>query len=434
MERRNPLLADTSAQSDQRDDPVRNFLSTSQMHALQPRLFDPQHRPLSWFANINNINMTLSRTLLQGVRTYLVALVLGVGAPLAISAQSLQTIELPDSVACTRCRITLTRVGTLRGADDVPEHVSAVRSIERTADHGYIASFVAADNRPHVYDSTGRFRFMVNPAGDGPFRGHVTLVKGAGGLTLDEDIAGRLHHYSPGYTPLSRTGTTLLSPVKNIVALPAGGYLASANIFSPQKIGKTLHVLDSAGHAMKAIVVGNTIYRSDRPSDRLPLLTMTPDGTTWSLGSPDYVLRAWDREGVLRRTLVRRVAWFTPSDTLYILSPTRAPNFFVVDIASDGEGLLWVLLAVPRKDGGTATSWTAVDTALLTRGLAPVHPEALFESVIEVVDPARARVVTSMRTREPIVLLLESGGAVTARRLPNGDWRHVVWRLQLTGR
>jgi len=171
----------------------------------------------------------------------------------------------------------------------------------------------------------------------------------------------------------------LPGPPGKAAVLAGDSILLTAEINTAELIGLPLHLVDTAGRLVRSFGAVAPAHRPDQPYRATRRVAPAGAGGVWSAHFTRYQIERWSTAGALLEQFTIPAPWFTAWDTPIdgVSQPT------VVDIQEDGEGLLWVLIRVPRD--GAPPPGRGVDEA------------ARFDTVIEVIDPRAARVVASRR-------------------------------------
>ncbi len=257
-----------------------------------------------------------------------------------------------------------------------------------------------------VFTSDGRYLRTVGKRGQGP--GEFMSV---GSLAIG--YGDSLHVFHAGHSVFNpegrhvRTQTVLNGALARRVRLmPDGGFVANALISTPAAYGYPLHLVDRQDETAKSFGL-NAEGRS--PSGLwavLRSLSAPVRGTFWSGHTNAYVLEQYSVDGSLLRILRRDVDWFKPWDSWDSQPDAEPAPPRIMSIVQDPRsGFLWVLMLVADAHWRARNSGSGGERPLLgTRELTD-----LLDSVVEVIDPARAQLVASQRFPSFFVELVEPG-------------------------
>jgi hypothetical protein len=316
-------------------------------------------------------------------------------------------VTVPDVVACSTCSIVLrstTALGSLEDTDKFPAGLPD--RVSRDA-HGRYWRF-SNTAPPALFDASGRFLRMLGRKGQGPgeyIAPQNALFVGDSVVVLDvrqrraSVLNSELQYVRAMVMPAQMYQTVVLSWPDSIIM--------GARVPSAASVGWPLHLVSFGrrGDDNKAYVV--TSFGpgdgSARPSDgmvRSWYVTPSKDGF-WAAPPTSYRVLKWKRKGLeMVQTLRRDPSWFRgeSSGTLggpeRTGAPWRPPGPIVVGIEEDSEGLLWAYLNVPGPSWKEA--WTLVKRDL-DAGKQPrmsdLGWEKLYQTRIEVIDPAAGRVL-----------------------------------------
>jgi hypothetical protein len=125
-------------------------------------------------------------------------------------------------------------------------------------------------------------------------------------------------------------------------------------------------------------------------------IVVTRQRTIWAVPNfSNYEIEEWSDDGRLIRTLTRDAPWYAPSGPeaqLRWISGVTTPPAAIPAVHVDAEGRLWILSLVAKDDWKRAYERRDVQSP-------PGYLK--FDTVIEVIDPGRGRVLA--RRRLPIL-------------------------------
>jgi hypothetical protein len=215
-------------------------------------------------------------------------------------------------------------------------------------------------------------------------------------------------------------------------------------------------LLVTSSHRQGSNPPNSTMHRFSLAGPELQVLgSFGPRGTGGSMGNADVqqlIGRAsdgiwsaywnrpqctrWDRIGVARLTLTRQLDWFTPEMKGSLGTPKTPPQPMIGAIHEDTEGLVWLFLHTPAptwKEGWEAppTRYPGGGTeyAMRTMGW-----DKLFRTYVEVIDPEKARVVSSTTINGYVFETLPDHRVALYKVDENGIPRVEIVQLSLNGR
>jgi hypothetical protein len=204
------------------------------------------------------------------------------------------------------------------------------------------------------------------------------------------------------FDPSSRR-LSVLSPVFELVRttpLPAyasaavhfadGSVVINASIMSKDLAGVPLHHVSASGAIRRSFGSDKSEARPELALATSRRLAPAGQGAFWSAHATRYTIERWDTTGALRATLEVPTPWFAPWRERKDGDP---PKPTIIDLQLDNQGLLWVLLSVADARHKPPARSVAGTPARIDR-------DAEFDSVLEVIDPATAQVITSTRMEE----------------------------------
>jgi len=116
----------------------------------------------------------------------------------------------------------------------------------------------------------------------------------------------------------------------------------------------------------------------------------------WAVGGPDYTLELWNTGGTRERFLRRDLPEYDSQNRSGIGNPDRPPPAYVVSAWLDTEGLLWVLLHVPRYDWRNA--WDGVQISRngeISLSQNENLTRDLYQTRIDIIDPRQKALIHS---------------------------------------
>lgn len=281
-----------------------------------------------------------------------------------------------------------------------------------------------------VFSRNGTFLKAIGGSGQGPgeydlperlrvMRGDSLEVVDFGNLritTLDPSL--EVSHTRP-----------VGPPGHGIAFLRDGRHVIAGTVSTSMSIGLPIHVVNRSGKIVRSFgaeppieAIGNAyrMWRSVAPAG---------DGAVWSAHLLRYVIERWDTAGRLTDRLERDVSWFAPqSDYGFHPDASREPTPGMPFIYSDRSGLLWTTIDVPDR------AWESAFTRgndLYGRPADVVDDfNNYWDSVVEVIDPVKNRVVGHARL-DARVLGFAGDGLVFTRELRGEGYPvAVVYELQ----
>lgn len=305
-------------------------------------------------------------------------------------------VEIPSEPTCRRCEIVLRRVAVLRG---LPDTVSL--------DYGI---FVAQDRRGRffvtpgfpryyavVYGPDGRFLRTLGRDGEGPgeIRYAQYILPGPGdSISMFDPLLRRMTVFSPELQP-ARTSLSDLWVIGDALRLPGGRILAQSRIPSRDRAGYPLHAATPDWRVVTSFGSDGSLH-PDRYMDQVRALGASTPSRVWVAWRNRYQVELWTVNGNHLKTLTRQPAWFAPWQQSNRPADVEPPEPLLRSVRQDATGHLWVFINVPDA------RWKPGRRALSGRRemevVARVREDAYFDTMIEVLDPVRGRVVTRSRS------------------------------------
>lgn len=326
---------------------------------------------------------------------------------------------VPDAVTCSRCVINLQPVATPTTGDSA---LFTIPGDVLMSSNGslYFAEF---GELPRIFGTDGRYRGDLGRRGSGPgeFTGTVGFSQLPGDSLLVHLDDGRVVVVDPSNTPQRQvTLPSVLHPMR-VLDWPRR-VLATGFMGTPGGAGYPLHVLDlstSQARVLASFGWDGGRMRANAGMELSYYLTNPRNGEFWAADPLEYRIGKWNASGDSLAHLTRSPEWFLGRSRAWIGNPTTPPPPMVIGFAEDDEGLLWVYSRVGQRNWKAAWPQVSRETRELGSGL--VDREKLFEVVVEVIDPRRARVVYRETLRQYVVHVLEGGEILTYRATPEGS-------------
>lgn len=304
--------------------------------------------------------------------------------------------------------------------------VGDVSAIERDSRGRYLVYHRHSRGSLFVFDSAGTFLRTVGGMGEGPgeFRA-VSLIQASPGDTLlvFDPRLRRLTILSPTFELVSvRPIPDVVFPTNGTGFLPDGSYVVSHHIRTSDRVGLPLQQVDPDGALRRSFGSVHREYRHDAAVTMLRRVAAAPDGRIWSARVSAYVLEAWDREGNRVDVLERTVEWFEPWERDNPFGPDHELQPRVVDISVDSAGRIWTLVHIPDpewRDGLVRIEhgWDIADV------------NAVFDTVLEVIEPETGRVLWSDRFGRALYGFIDGGFVYGYREDEMGTPFIDVWRV-----
>lgn len=333
-----------------------------------------------------------------------------------------------DEVLCAQCSIrksVTARFGDVDGPGAIPGIPS---SVVVDAQGRFLVIFPST--APMLFGSDGRFVQQVGRMGGGPgeFRDPRNAVRAGDSIAIID--FGRVSILGPDLQLTRTVSLSGLTPVEVVpVDWPSSVLISGTGLVDTDLVGWPLHILDvskDVATVVKSFGENEGVLIPDLPQLVRRHVTIGRNAATiWAVGPYTYGLTQWSRDGRLQRHFRRDAAWGPDGSGRLRGGPEVAPGPRVAAIHEDEAERLWVITHIPSATWREA--WRDMtDRARIASSAGDVaarlfpSSSALYQSMIEVIDPARPGVVT----REQL------NGYVT-QVLPDGRW--IVYRESTTG-
>ncbi len=345
--------------------------------------------------------------------------------------------ELPDSrdadsytrvidgdPICADCQINFRHVVTL-GSDADPASVweGAAGSECMVAELGtgeFVLGGVASRGDVFVYDDQGRFSRSIGRQGQGP--GELTsrariLVTAGDTLWVADDGNVRMQVWtSAGHYIRS---FPLPAPYRRFTRLKQGDFVFEGPV---GRTGDPMYYVLSSSSGEELARVGEA--RSTELDLEWSVLTRRhgPGGGFWAASIWHYAIERWDSAGSLKGTLVRDVTWFPPyppyPDGVFDSEPPPAGLYH---LREDDQGRLWAFVLLPDANWRPA----------IPRRPRHTWNRETFDYLVEVIDPASARLIARDIHDDRIAPMCNSSLVYSVVDAPSGDLRVRVMAPQI---
>jgi len=366
-------------------------------------------------------------------RHVLLALAIGVQP---VFGQTAAPRVVPDEPTCPRCSIVVRPLVTL-GTDDGVGSLNRKPMSVNVDSRGRYWVFQELEP-PTVFSANGAVERMVGRKGSGPgeFRSANHGVVIGDSMLVFDWMESRATMLGPDL----KAGRTIRirSGVGNLLLLSWPNLAITAGYMSESKppnstmhrislAGSELQVLGSFGPRGTGGSMGNMAVQQ--------IIGRARDGI-WSTYWNRPQFTHWNRNGVMTASFVRRLDWYTGEAKGGLGTPTSPPTPLTGAVHQDDEGLVWLFIHTPAptwKKGWDAppTRYPGGGTEYSTRKMGY---DKLFRTYVEVIDPARARVVTSHTIDVFVFEALPDRRAALYEVDDNGIPRVQIVSLSLTGR
>ncbi|WP_420127233.1 hypothetical protein [Longimicrobium sp.] len=356
-------------------------------------------------------------------RWMVVAALAAAPAPLAP-----QEVRL-EEVNCPGCRLELHRVVELGDAQG-PGRLDQTLASWAADSRGRILLASGWQVPVRVFGADGRFAGTIQPTLPGdtlPLSIGLVAVTAGDTVNLVDDLRG-LHLVLHADGNLVRTHTpTPLRPASMRLLLPGGRAVGTGTVATRDNVGYPLHLLGPDGAVLRSF---GADVAEDVPGQSMDLrkLALAGPDAVWAGHLTRFGIERWTLDGERQAALVRDVPWFAPYTDMR-WRPDQAPHPILMALRQDAAGRLWSVVRVADERWRDARPLIA-DTLLARRNPAAQYdPEELYDTMVEVIDPACGRVLLSRRFPGLIAGFLDDGRMVSWSDRPGAHPRLTVWRV-----
>ncbi|MEX2283917.1 MAG: 6-bladed beta-propeller [Gemmatimonadota bacterium] len=347
-------------------------------------------------------------------------------ADLQAQANEIQPTQVDTATECKPCRITLARLATLGDFNDSISIYGFPHVLKMNTKGLFFAipepasSLAAYDRSGKLVKTVGRFRM-----GPGEFQAITQIILDAADtiIAVDQfarrvsifDPTGKFVRAVPFHVEMT-TGSTSTRLLDH-------SFVIGGNRFTSDRIGFPLHHFRADGTPLRSFGAERPVY--DRRNSAAGFRKVTSSGgLVWASWIDRYRIEAWDpASGKLKQAFVSSPSWFP----LRNITPDVAwgeirPFPWLKDVAVDEAGRIWVIAAIARDD------WKKSPGAKYESG----RLRDYYQSVIEIINPGTARVITRLFVPEYVHGFAAPGVLYSHRETADGDIVYDVWRTTLT--
>jgi hypothetical protein len=351
---------------------------------------------------------------------------------LAMSSSMLagQATRIASAPSCPKCTIELRHVATLGEEDgqisDYPPSVARSRD-------GTIYVIDQKERMPHAFSAGGRFLGALGRRGAGPGEyqsASIVMVGLDNRVHVLDGALSRRTILSPSRELLTSVpGPSGAPGVGNAILLPNNHVITNGLMVDAEGVGRTLQEWDERGTRIK-VFGDEEVFRRDRNTYHLArVIAARPNGDVWSVKPYQYVIQLFGADRSKKKEFVRIADWYKPLVPGAVPSSGRReapPSPTVRGVWEDTKGLLWTTTLIASR------SWKPGPTSEeLKRGAPALPTQSPYSTMIEVIDPAAGKVVTSLRVDLMIVHVLLDGHVASYRETADGTPLVDVWQVQL---
>jgi hypothetical protein len=326
---------------------------------------------------------------------------------------------IEDRLVCPACKVEFTEEVRFAELDGPGALLTEPSSVARDRFGRY---WVVAHGQmlPAIFDRNGSFVRAVGRRGSGPgeFQGPylVDILPGDSSLIMDA-YAGRAVVLTDDLRPARSVAVPTTDVMSAIVLTWPSAVVVNATIRTAARLGWPLHLLDLSGGTAaieKSFGHGNGELRPPSRAVGMQLLTASRANGFWAVEATRYRVSKWNDDGNLILSFQRSPEWFPDISRGTRGGPTRKPHPRITAVSEDQRGRIWIFCLVAGPNWSQAWRKALVGTAgsgeLNVSSRPPLN--ALYETMVEVVDPGRQRVVASQRIPRAVVTALHGAGDV----------------------
>lgn len=347
-------------------------------------------------------------------------------------------VTVPDRLACPECEISV-RVVVEMGVREGPGSLAGMPRRVREDGRGRYW-ILSPGEPPMVFGSGGGYLATIGRRGEGPGEflqpADAIPLPGDSMLVVDNALA-RATVIGPDLSASRSIRLPGEMIVQGSVVSWPEEIVVNGIFRDTARVGWPLHVLSFAGgtaRVARSFGANRGELRPGPPDPLVRALSSASRGTVWSGEKLRYRLMEWGPTEGLVRMLERSPVWFSgqSSGERLLGTPSTPPPPAVLYTEMDDSGRLWVFVRV------AAPTWQigwprSVPAEAMEVSVGDIRIDRLFETRIEVIDPAAARVVARYELAPYVVGALRGGRAAFYTPAADGTPRISVVQLVLSG-
>jgi hypothetical protein len=355
-------------------------------------------------------------------------------AALPLGAQSRH--EIGSRRDCSACRIELQPLVAVGGANGpgALTGVSDVRVLpsgEIAVTHGGNAEAVT------IFRAPGPFARTVGRAGRGPgeYRHAAYVTAVADRLVVTDPLERRATWLTASFEH-SRVTPIHFEVFTPPVAFPDNRLVVNGLVRTPDRFGYLVHVVDADGTIVRSLAEQAGGVRADVSSETyFRFLAPTARGTVWAASRTEYRLEEWALNGTLIRSIRRNAEWFAPhagGDNRLDPAVPKKPR--LQGVQEDGGGRVWTIARVAGSQWARALRRVDGPPDPMRQPYEFTSIDAAYDTVIEVFDPVRGRLIASTRLDRALGQFAGPGIVASYENDADGFTTVRLWRLVLQER
>ncbi|HEU0076076.1 MAG TPA: hypothetical protein VFQ76_00405 [Longimicrobiaceae bacterium] len=276
------------------------------------------------------------------------------------------------------------------------------------------------------FDSRGRYtgKFGREGRGPGEFGPLISRIRVGPGDSVHVFEGNRHTVLAPGLRSVASVRMLPVMP-HDIDFFSDGRMVVQSLVAGSGGIGQPLHVVGPDGQVVRSFG-GTHRWNPKKIYQRFRALAPGSHDQMWSAHAGEYRIDLWGPDGATRLSLARSAGWFSPWGDRVESYEEAVRHPRIVDVAEDGRGRLWVNISVPDPD------WRPGDRGRETP-VEEVAPDSEQDTIIEVLDPVRRRLIARARFDESFNNFVGNGPFIwSSGEDREGNKLLRVWRVRLS--
>jgi hypothetical protein len=336
-------------------------------------------------------------------------------------------IEGPSS--CRPCEIVVEQTAVLGGSANFA-FAGLLQSLAVDRQGRFYVVGIEPAGAISVFEPGGRLLRVLGRKGNGPaefIEPARILIDALDSVYVVDVGQRRTAVFSPNHT-FVRSFRLPMGPWKAVL-LRDRSLLMNARVSTPEEIGLVFHRVSLDGVSLSSFGDARSVVGLDDQIVELRELATSSKGGFWAARLNRYQFEYWPAGGSAPVKFERRVDWFPSWERSPGPVTAVRPKPAVAGLREDTAGFLWVCVAVP------SSRWQPASKAP-TSGEGGNLPSLVdfakaYDTMLELIDPTTARVVTSRRIPFALFPSPDHPFAYAVREHADGGESMVVYRISV---
>jgi hypothetical protein len=321
-------------------------------------------------------------------------------------------MDVPDSIACSRCRIEVTP-GVLIETGTTGAPLSSFPAAVRIDGRGRYWVLAAGSTVILDLQAGQSLRRLAHDTAAVPYAADAIQLPGDSMLVVD-GRSGRAVVFDSHLNP-ARAIAYPFPDLRGVVVRWPDRVVLSGPILTPDAAGFPLHIVSFAGNRAVLVESFGTDGSLAFGSSAALRWTLLADGDSgyWAAELGAYRVTHWSSNNTLQNVVVRRPTWFPESRNPRLGGPAQPPSSVIAGFDVDAERVLWVFSRVARERWRDA--WPVRNEGLSDLPITGAMIDQLYHTVVEAIDLRSMHVIARDTIGSPVLAVLPGPNVVVRR-------------------